>query len=110
MRKKSIPKDVKKEVTQIIERFNDEVLGDFESFYIRRWRGNSLYLDRNDYGTICHICRLEYTGKMTKWEFAIFKYSSEAYDPEEWFFPGRDYVDGTIEGALKAGIEAYPIA
>lgn len=47
---------------------------------------------------------------MTKWEFAIFKYSSEAYDPEEWFFPGRDYVDGTIEGALKAGIEAYPIA
>ena len=49
------------------------------------------------------------TGKMDNREFAIFKWSSERYDPEEWFFPGSEYVDGTIEGAMKAGIEAYPV-
>jgi hypothetical protein len=44
---------------------------------------------------------------MDKWEFAIFKYSAETYDPGEWFFPGSQHVDGTIEGAMKAGLEAY---
>lgn len=29
------------------------------------------------------------------------------YDPYECFFPGEEHVDGTIEGALKAGMEAY---
>jgi hypothetical protein len=45
---------------------------------------------------------------MDDWEFAIYKYSSERYDPDEWFFPGVGLVDGTIEGAMKAGLEAYP--
>lgn len=30
------------------------------------------------------------------------------YDPNEWFFPGSGYLDGTVEGAMKAGLEAYP--
>jgi hypothetical protein len=37
-----------------------------------------------------------------------YKYSDERYDEEEWFFPGAGHVDGTIEGAMKAGLEAYP--
>ena len=45
---------------------------------------------------------------MQKWSFAIYKYSDEQYDEEEWFFPGSEHVDGTIEGAMKAGLEAYP--
>jgi hypothetical protein len=45
---------------------------------------------------------------MDTWEFAIYKYSDERYDPEEWMFPGAGYVDGTIKGAMKAGLEAYP--
>jgi len=36
------------------------------------------------------------------------KYSDERYDPDEWMFPGAESLDGTIEGALKAGLEAYP--
>jgi hypothetical protein len=32
----------------------------------------------------------------------------EVYDSKEWFFPGSQDVDGTIEGALRAGREAYP--
>jgi hypothetical protein len=33
----------------------------------------------------------------------------ERYDPDEWFFPGSEFVDGTLQGAMKAGLEAYPI-
>lgn len=45
---------------------------------------------------------------MDNWEFAIYKYSKDRYDPDEWMFPGSGHVDGTVEGAMKAGIEAYP--
>ena len=67
------------------------------------------FLDRYDYGNPGPICRLTYTGKMNKWEFAIFKWSSETYDPDEFFFPGAELVDGTIVGAMLAGLEAYPV-
>jgi hypothetical protein len=46
---------------------------------------------------------------MKNWVFAIFKWSREQYDLDEWFFPGVQHVDGTIEGAMKAGMEAYPV-
>lgn len=49
-----------------------------------------------------------YTGAMDGWEFAIFKYSDERYDPDEWFIPGSEHIDGTVEGAMRAGLEAYP--
>jgi hypothetical protein len=39
--------------------------------------------------------------------FAIFKYSVERYDPNEWFFPGSEELNGTIIGALKAAEKAY---
>ena len=45
---------------------------------------------------------------LIKWEFAIYKYSSEGYDDDEFFFPGAGNVDGTVEGAMLAGLEAYP--
>jgi hypothetical protein len=46
---------------------------------------------------------------MSKWEFEIYKYSSGRYDPDEWMFPGSECVDGTVEGGLKAGMEAYHV-
>lgn len=46
---------------------------------------------------------------MKKWEFAIYKFSTESFDEEDIFFPGDEYINGTIEGALKAGNKAYPI-
>lgn len=51
---------------------------------------------------------VEYTGTLDSWQFAIYKYSDERYDPNEWFFPGAGQVDGTLEGAMRAGLEAYP--
>jgi len=38
------------------------------------------------------------------WYFAIYKCSTDKYDEEDWFFPGSRCVDGTVEGALEAGI------
>jgi hypothetical protein len=45
---------------------------------------------------------------MDDWEFAIFKYSDKCYDTDEWMFPGSGHVNGTVEGAMRAGLEAYP--
>jgi hypothetical protein len=102
-----IPKKVKEEVHQIVDQFNRSVLSDSGRRFVARMKGKFLYLDRDNFGTTGQICRLEYTGEMDRWEFAIYKYSSSRYDPDEWIFPGAHLVDGTIEGAMKAGLEAY---
>lgn len=105
-KKPGIPKEVKEQVERVVEEFNERVLkgkGD----YIPRFRGRFLYLDRDEPMGVNPVCRLEYQGAMDKWEFAIYKFSTETYDPEEWCFPGDEFVDGTVEGAMKAGLEAY---
>lgn len=107
MAKTTIPDEVKQQVTRIVERFNRKKLARTGLYYTPRWQGAFLYLDRDEYGTLAPICRLKYTGDMSRWEFAIFKYSSERYSPSERWFPGAEYVDGTIEGAMKAGMRAY---
>ena len=50
--------------------------------------------------------RLEYTGNMEKWEFAIYKYSDERYDPEEWF--SEEASGWNYRGRHRAGLQAYP--
>jgi hypothetical protein len=45
---------------------------------------------------------------MDNWEFAIFKWSTETYDSDEWMFPGSGEIDGTVDGAMMAGLQAYP--
>jgi hypothetical protein len=105
---RGIPDAVKTEVATIVQHFNTAVIRNPHCVYVPRYKGTFLYLDRQDDGRLTPICRLEYTGKMEDWSFAIYKYSDERYDAEEWFFPGAEHVDGTIEGAMKAGLEAYP--
>jgi hypothetical protein len=102
-----ISAEVKTQVEEIVERFNAIEIRDSRCRYVPRYRGRFLYLDREDYGRLHPICRLEYKGAMDDWSFAICKYSDERYDDQEWFFPGSGHVNGTIEGAMKAGLEAY---
>lgn len=109
MKAKGIPDDVKTKVKDIIDKFNQNVLREKDCNYLARFKGKYLYLDRSDHGNTGPIFRLTYTGNINKWDFAIFRWSSERYDPEEWMFPGNQYLDGTIEGAMKAGLEAYPV-
>ena len=111
MRKPIIPEEVKNEVIRIINEYNDLVYGHLKSvYYIPEFRGKILYLKRREIsGHISPVARLTYKGKKNKWDFAIFKWSTESYDPEEWFFPGSEFIDGTVSGALKAGDKAYPV-
>lgn len=90
--------------------------------YAVGFRGKFCYISRVDKKTAfwgifgggsaieTNIGRLALTSEndIDKMEFAVFKYSSETYDANEFFFPGREKLDGTIEGALRAGFEIYP--
>jgi hypothetical protein len=77
--------------------------------YVPRFRSAFLYLDRIGWnGRPFEVCRLKWTGDIDNWDFAIYRHSRNFYDPDEWMFPGSGHVDGTVEGAMRAGIEAYP--
>jgi hypothetical protein len=131
---KSIPKEVKESVLKIVENFNEENQSHFQISF----RGQYAYLSKIEMedinianafreflaqktgipakkipleeasGVETKLARLKYEGKMDNWSFAVFKYSNERYDPNEFLFPGSSELDGTIEGALRAGLEIYP--
>lgn len=106
-RKKVIADAIREQVVAIVDQFNEE---NASSAYVPRFRGAYLYLDRMDYGgRPSPICRLKWQGATDSWEFAIYKYSNNNYDPDEWIFPGFDEADGTITGAMRAGNEAHPV-
>jgi len=110
MKIKMIPKEIKEEVLKIVDEFNNEELDLINDFfrYVAEFRGKYLYLKTKKYDMVSPIARLTYSGDMDKWEFAIYRYSSEKYDGEECLFPGFECFDGTIKGALYAGNTAYP--
>ncbi|MDQ3006123.1 MAG: hypothetical protein M3R47_12180 [Chloroflexota bacterium] len=118
-RKPTISPEIKAEVQKLIDEFNRQHFKKADSMiraffgnkvkpgYSARFKGKYLYLDRNDHIKPSPICRLTWNGKMDDWGFAIYKYSGNQYDSEEWFFPGAGEVDGTVIGAMKAGMKAY---
>ena len=103
-----IPEQVRQQVNEIVQHFNATVIQDPNRYYMPRIRSKYLYLDRLDYDFLSHVCRLKYSGQIDHWDFAIYKYSSGTYDADEWMFPGSGHVDGTLEGAMQAGLKAYP--
>lgn len=117
----AIPLEIQAEVQKLVDDFNRKnfkklaprvkaILGGPENYgYSFRFKGKFLYLDQVGDGKPSPICRLTWTGSMDNWDFAIYKYSDNGYDPEEWFFPGSGKVNGTVTGAMEAGLEAYPM-
>jgi hypothetical protein len=131
---KSISKEIKGEVLKIVETFNQE----HQTAFKMSFRGQFAYLAKaekqevdiantfrqimaqkmgipikklaaQDAPTIeTKLGRLKYNGKMDNWSFAVFRYSREIYDADEFMFPGAEELDGKIEGALRAGMELYP--
>ena len=79
----TIPKEAKIWVEDRIATFNKITFLDADISYRARFRGHFLHLDRDEFGQTGPICRLTYTGKLDEWEFAIFKWSDERYDPDE---------------------------
>ena len=109
MPKPKLTPEIKLQADAIVARFNAEQLKNKPyAHYVTSYRGAHLYLGRQQGGKFWPVCRLTYTGDMENWDFAIYKYSDERYDPDEWFFDGAGEVDGTIEGAMRAGLKAYP--
>ena len=108
MSKTALPENIKQQVQEIVEQFNQRVMHVPDDYYACRFRGRFAYLDHCRYGRVGPVCRLEYNSDMKDWGFAIYKYSRNAYDPDEYWFPGEQHVDGTVEGVLKAVQEAYP--
>jgi len=111
MAAKEIPAEVREEINRIIEKFNKKTFQGREDqvFYFAEFKKNHLFLKRREYRNLSPVARLTYTGNMKHWDFAIYKWTREGYDPDEFMFPGAEFVDGTVEGALKAGLEAYPV-
>ncbi|MEM6801308.1 MAG: hypothetical protein AAF696_07875 [Bacteroidota bacterium] len=129
---KSIPKHIKEEVTAIIDQFNLKHQVNFQISF----RGAFAYLSKieednsSDFMDLLaqamginnppkkikqetqyletKIGRLAFNTSMKDWGFAVYKYSRDNYDPNEWMFPGADLLDGTIEGALRAAPHIYP--
>jgi hypothetical protein len=66
-----------------------------------------LYLDYVENNNSEKRCRLAYNGNLNDWDFSIFLWSSEKYEEHDIFSPGAEELDGTIEGAMKAGYSAY---
>ena len=50
MERKRLPNDVKKQVEDIVKRFNASEIRNPRCRYVPRYRGKLLYLDREDYG------------------------------------------------------------
>ena len=109
MGKKLIPDEVREKVLEEVDKFNQLELKGINARYIARFQGRFLYLDRLAYNRKTPVIRMEYFRESDEWEFAIFKWSKEFYDPEERMFPGSGFVDGTISGAMRAGMAAYPV-
>jgi hypothetical protein len=118
--KQTIPPEIQAKVQKLIDDFNKKNFklspmmraffgNNVKPGYVARFKGKYLYLDRTDHIKPSPICRLTWNGQMDNWDFAIYKYSDNRYDPEEWFFPGSEKVDGTVTGAMKAGMIAYPL-
>jgi len=105
----AIPKEIQQQVYDEVASFNATHFSGKNIEYQANIKGNFVYLSRRSYSVETKICRLKYTGDLTDWEFAIFKYANDNYDPNEMFFPGMGELDGTLKGAMAAGMEAYPL-
>ncbi|MBN1311100.1 MAG: hypothetical protein JXB30_06740 [Anaerolineae bacterium] len=103
-----VPSHVRAQIKEIVKAFNEREIDDPECYYVVRFREQYVFLAQDGLGGPYQICRLTYTGDMNRWEFAIYRHIKDRYDPGVGPFPGSEHLDGTIEGAMRAGIEAYP--
>ena len=106
-KRKPIPTEVQAEANQAVHRFDKA----HKTLHNLEFKGGYAYLKRvEEDQTFTKIGRLTYLEQTDEWDFTVFKYSTERYDPSEFNYPGRFHLDGTIEGVLWAGLDIYPPA
>jgi hypothetical protein len=117
-----IPEDIKIEVQNLVDVYNKKYNKQYKVIFKNKYcllsridapMSNMLgmlgkLLNMSSKSVETQIGRLEWTGDINKWSFAVYKYSRDGYDPNEWMFPGAEKLDGTIVGAMNAGLEIYP--
>ena len=110
MKSTIIPQKTRREIVTIVNEFNEGTLEIINSFYkyVAMFKGEYVYLNIKKYEKIFPAGRLLYSGDKENMDFEIYKYSSGRYDKDEEFFPGVQYLNGTVKGALYACNEAYP--
>lgn len=89
-----IPEPMEMEIREVITGYSDGML-EYEI------RGPFCYI----YHARQPLCRLKYTGDNTKWDFAIYKFSTGKYSTNEFGFPRND----TAEACVKVALNAYDL-
>ncbi len=104
----TVPIAVQGELGRRANAFSEKLQNGYR--YFPDARGKFIYLARmkSEDGFYERLGRLTYKGDTENMEFVIFNRSSGKYDVRRKKFPGSHYLDGTIEGALKALTTAYP--
>ncbi len=103
----SIPQDIKLKIKDIVKQFNEKQFSEKKLNYNIEVEGPYIYFKVAYDGQLTPILRAIYTGDEKTWKFEIFQSASGKYVSTEEDFPGRKYLDGSFEGAMKAGIETY---
>ena len=104
----ALTQELKLEILNRIRKWNEGPGKKFKAPYDPEFKGRHIYLKRQSHNGLEPVFRLSYSGNLEELDFAIFKWSSETYDADEWTFPGFEKCDGTLEGAMEAGMLAYP--
>ena len=105
MKDYAVPIEVQMELGNRVNAFNNTELQGTGWDYCLNVRGKFIYLYRRmPDGFLQRLGRLTYKVGLKNMQFAIFKYSSEKYDPKEQEFFGAQHLDGTIEGAMKHSV------
>ena len=104
---KSVPLFLKLAIEGEVSAFNIQLLMHKEVCFYTRFRGRYLYLFFETPKGFEPFCRLGFTGDPNGWKFAVFQSRSKRYEPPSPDFPGAQLFDGTVEGALRAGVAAY---
>ncbi len=107
----NISSSIKSQIEDALVRFSQQAGIQFKVTY----RGKFVYLSvlekpRSHFGFFrgapkeieTLVGRMKYGDSKNRWTFAIFKYSSERYHPDEFGYPGYSELDGTLEGCLRA--------
>lgn len=109
MTKYLIAIELQSEIQRRVDIFCQKEIPDCPCRHIADARGKFIYIQRLfPDNRVQKIGRLTYEGNIDDMKFAIFKFSTEKYHFGE-FFPGMEELNGTMEGAIRAGLEAYPV-